>query len=139
MDIGAHEFTYSLLPHSGPWQTAGVVRHAQVLNRPPVAQLEHVHAGPLPTVQSFLTVDAPGIVLTVLKYPEDGMAGPRGAGWMVRAVEILHQPANVSISLPTLGRVVDTTFTPSEIKTLWIPRDLTQAVVETNLLEEFPS
>ena len=136
MDLGEQEFCYALAPHAGDWQTAGVVRLAQALNRPPVAQVEHVHGGSLPAAQSFLTVDAPGIVLTVLKHPLEGMSAHPGDGWIIRAAETHHQPAHSAISLPTLSRVIETTFTPSEVKTLWIPSDPAQAAVETNLLEE---
>ena len=34
MDVGIHEFTYSLMPHAGDWRTAGVDREAEALNVP---------------------------------------------------------------------------------------------------------
>lgn len=138
MDIGEHEFTYCLAPHIGSWQTAGIVQLAQVLNQPPVAQVEHVHTGSLPAEQSFLAVNVPGVLLTVLKCPEDDITERHASGWVVRAYETLQQPAQATITIPTLGRVIETTFTPSEIKTLWIPREPSQAVVESNLLEDIP-
>lgn len=33
-DMGDHEFTYSLMPHSGDWRAAGVLDQADALNRP---------------------------------------------------------------------------------------------------------
>lgn len=136
MDIGEHEFSYVIVPHAGPWQATDIVQLAQTLNRPPTVQVEHIHDGSLPATQSFVTVDAPGIMLTVLKYPENDIAGQQFDGWILRAVETLGQATDAVISLPALGRVITTKFSASEIKTLLLPRSTTQAVVETNLLED---
>jgi alpha-mannosidase len=36
-DLGIHEFTYSLMPHRGDWQAAGVDHEAEALNNPLIA------------------------------------------------------------------------------------------------------
>jgi alpha-mannosidase len=66
-DQGAHDFTYSLLPHAGDWRAAETVRRAAELNIPLVALPAKSDQPPL----SYLTVDGPAILET-LKPAEDG-------------------------------------------------------------------
>jgi alpha-mannosidase len=66
-DQGAHEFTYSLLPHRGDWRAGQTVRRAAELNVPLLA----VPAGAPQAPLSYLRVDGPAILET-LKPAEDG-------------------------------------------------------------------
>ena len=42
-DIGYNEFTYSLVPHVGTWQEAGISELAYALNNPPAVVYSHEH------------------------------------------------------------------------------------------------
>jgi alpha-mannosidase len=50
-------------------------------------------------------------------------------------VEVHKEAAHATICFPQWGRVIQADFSPCEIKTFRLPRDPTQPVVETNLLE----
>jgi alpha-mannosidase len=65
----------------------------------------------------------------VLKHAEEGDA------FVVRAFESSGRPAPASIELPLLGRTIAAEFGANEIKTFLVPRDQSQPVVETDLLE----
>lgn len=71
-DVGRHEFTYSLLPHAGTFQEAGVIRAAAELNVPVLARGVEPHEGVLPANFAWVTCDAASVVLDTLKPAEDG-------------------------------------------------------------------
>lgn len=84
-DLGSHRFTYSLLPHAGSWQQAGVVRHAWDLNAP----LYAVRGAIADAIdgRSLLSCDNPHVTIDVIKKAEDSdclivrmheLAGSRG-------------------------------------------------------------
>ncbi|MEO3778718.1 glycoside hydrolase family 38 C-terminal domain-containing protein [Micromonospora sp. B11E3] len=131
MDQGVQRFTYRLLPHAGDWRAAGTVRAAAELDQQPVALLESYHDGPLPQHGSFAAVsDADNVVVTVVKQAEDS-----ADHYVVRGYETAGAAARATIDLPFLGRTVTAEFGPHEIKTLRVPRELAEPVVETDLLE----
>jgi alpha-mannosidase len=66
-DMGAHEFTYSLLPHEGGWREGQTVRQAWQLNVPLFSISTHVERPPV----SFISVDGPAILET-LKLADNG-------------------------------------------------------------------
>ena len=66
-DQGAHDFTYSLLPHAGDWREGETVRRAAELNAPLAAVPAGAPAGPV----SYLRIAGPA-VLETLKPAEDG-------------------------------------------------------------------
>ena len=74
-DIGIHEFTYAVYPHSGNWQDAGTVRQGYELNLPLLVKvlpkLEVSHQKTLPTVGKFLDLSAKNLVLMAFKQSED--------------------------------------------------------------------
>ena len=130
LDQGVQRFVYRLLPHSGDWRAAGVVRAAAELNQPPFALLESCHPGPLPQRRSFASVTPGSVVVSVLKLTEDP-----GDDLVVRAYESAGRPAHAEIDLPLAGRRITATFGPCEIKTFRAPRDSELPVIETDLLE----
>lgn len=71
-DLGEHEFTYSLYPHLGDWQTAHTVRAAAELNVVPAALAEEAHPGTLPPAQSLIGFTGEHVVLDTVKPAEDG-------------------------------------------------------------------
>ena len=68
-DAGHHRFTYSLLPHVGSWQEAGVSRHAWDLNAPLYAVPGEI-ADSLDG-RSLLSCDNPNVTIDVVKKAED--------------------------------------------------------------------
>lgn len=66
-----HEFTYSIIPHSGGWRQADIVQKAYVLNNPPISVRKENQGGNLPSAYSFVKVDAPNIILESIKKSED--------------------------------------------------------------------
>ncbi|MEM9774493.1 MAG: glycoside hydrolase family 38 C-terminal domain-containing protein [Chloroflexota bacterium] len=73
-DIGHHEFTYSLFPHTGGWREGQVDRAAYGLNIPSlVYQPEAQQQGAsLPSTHSVLQTHAEHIIVEALKPAEDG-------------------------------------------------------------------
>ncbi len=130
IDQGIQRFRYTLFPHSGSWEKAGMVRRAAELNQPPTALFATFHPeGTLPQSDSFIAVEPENVMVTVLKQAEDG------DGFVLRAFETSGAAAHASIRLPKLGRLIEADFGANEIKTFLIPSDSAQAVMETNLLE----
>jgi alpha-mannosidase len=73
-DRGKHQFTYSLFPHVGSWQTGGVLEAAAALNAP----LKHYavpstgsRSGTLPASMSLFQVEEGTAVLETVKRAED--------------------------------------------------------------------
>jgi alpha-mannosidase len=68
-DVGAHEFTYSLLPHAAGLES---VRHAAYgLTRPLLWRRSGPHAGALPRRFSLASAHAAGVILETAKWAED--------------------------------------------------------------------
>jgi alpha-mannosidase len=77
-DQGVHEFTYSLLPHSGDWRQAQVDRRAYELNIPALAAaiptIEGVPKQRVRATQANLQVDSRSLIVETLKQAENGDA-----------------------------------------------------------------
>ncbi len=75
-DQGAHEFTYSLLPHAGNWRQAQVDRRGYELNIPALAvaltQDEDATRRGIPPTQSVLEIDSRSLIVETLKQAEAG-------------------------------------------------------------------
>ncbi len=93
-DEGMHHFTYSLYPHARGWQEAGTVERGYELNNPLIPFPEPAHAGSLPSSHSFLSVDAPDVVVTALKHADHGDA------LILRFYESAGHAADVHITPP---------------------------------------
>jgi alpha-mannosidase len=129
IDQGIQHFRYTLLPHAASWERAGTVRRAAELNQSPIALNATFHEGPLPQRDSYLSVDAENIIVSVVKQWEDG------DDLIIRAYETIGKTTSATIRLPKWNRTIEANFGPSEIKTFRVPKDAAQPVVETNLLE----
>ncbi|WP_422448703.1 glycoside hydrolase family 38 C-terminal domain-containing protein [Thermoanaerobacterium sp. DL9XJH110] len=70
-DMGKHEFTYSIYPHGGDWREAGTVQKAYELNYPLIAMQTTAHSGDLGAAFSFLSVDKPNVIISVIKKSEE--------------------------------------------------------------------
>jgi len=96
-DLGKHEFTYSLLPHTGDWRDAETVRRAIELNVPMRAVPRRGKArrnAKLPPSRSFVTIDGEGVVFEALKRAEDGR------GWILRLYESHGGRGPVTVRYP---------------------------------------
>jgi alpha-mannosidase len=90
-DQGEHDFTYSLLPHTGDWRTE-TVREAAQLNVPLRAVLVESKSGPLPSRQGFASVNVPNVVIDAVKRAEDSDS------IIVRFYEAYGQRGNVTLT-----------------------------------------
>lgn len=96
-DLGAHTFTYSLLPHAGSWDERTIAA-AYALNDPVVAArgtgraVEHTPAA----LEGMLRLDRSNIVIETIKQAEDGR------GVIVRFYEARRQrgPLSLTASFP---------------------------------------
>ncbi len=109
-DLGVHELVYALMPHSGNWQEAGVVREARLMNVPirwvsgrsgGSARGHRVVGG-----AGFAGVEAGDLVLDSLKRAEDSGAlvarlyEPHGARGVARIrIEVPFERATLANSL----------------------------------------
>ena len=131
VDQGIQRFTYTLLPHAGSWAEAGTVRRAAELNQQPTALVSTYHPqGTLPQYASFVQVDRDNVNVTVLKQAEDS------DDLILRCYETSRMATTATITLPHWKRTIMMRLGPCEIKTLRIPLDEDEPIVETNLLEE---
>jgi len=133
-DMGAHRFTYSLLPHADDFRQGGVIRHGYELNTPLLARpvrTARIGIGALVS-QSFFSVDAPNVVIETIKQAEEGKGvvvrlyeawGRRGRARLLTSLPFKHaERVNLMeerINGATLaGGVVDLQFGPHEIVTV---------------------
>ncbi len=71
-DIGDHEFTYSLMPHTGRASDSDVVKAAYYLNYSMTAAAAQGEKDTLPLSYSALSLDRENVVCEVVKPAEDG-------------------------------------------------------------------
>ena len=70
-ELGEHEFRYSLYPYQGDWGGAKVVQRGAELNNP-LIPLEGGHkGGSLPSMNSFVGVEADNFIISTMKKAED--------------------------------------------------------------------
>ncbi|KAM5337124.1 alpha-mannosidase 2C1 isoform 2-T2 [Glossophaga mutica] len=81
-DMGRHEFTYALMPHTGSFQDAGVIQAAYSLNFPLMA-LPTPGRAPVSAWSAF-TVSSPAVVLETVKKAE---TSPQGLELVLRLYE----------------------------------------------------
>jgi alpha-mannosidase len=134
-DQGMHEFTYSLLPHAGSFQEAGVIRAADELNVPIIAMSASSHGGTLPATFRLVECTSPAVVVETVKPAEDGNGtivrlyecyGSHAAVTLkfaevpkdLETVNLLEQPCDDDIGLATDGNEVSLRVRPFQIVTL---------------------
>ncbi len=129
MDQGIQTFRMLLIPHQGTWQESKIVRAAEEFITPSITIYQGIHGGSLPKSGSFLSLDAPGIVITAIKQSENG------EDTIVRCVETAGLPTSANINLRFANLKWTANFRAHEIKTLRINKNK-GSVREVNLLEE---
>jgi len=127
MEQGRHELRYIVLPHAGSWQAPGTQQMAERLNMPILSQAEGLHAGRLPAVAEFLSVDRPNVIVTVLKQAEDG------AGLIIRAQESAGEQTTAVLKLSLLRREFPIEMGAWQVKTWRVSEET--GIRETNFLE----
>jgi len=128
MDQGMQTFQMELIPHVGTWQEAGVVRAAEELVTEIPIVYQGIHPGLRKGADSFLSVDAPDVVVEAVKQAEDG------EDLIVRSYETSGRKTTATITLNFAGTQWTGEYHPFEIKTLRIDRH-TRKVTEVNALE----
>lgn len=66
-----HTFWYSLCPHQGGFDQAGMVAQSYLFNNPCVAVEKQNQGGTLPRSASWIAADDPNVVIEVVKQAED--------------------------------------------------------------------
>jgi len=128
-DQGVQTFRMILVPHSGSWQDAGVVRLAEELVAPAPVVYQGIHRGRRPQADSFLSVDAPDVVVSAIKQPEEG------EGLIVRLYETAGRATKTTLDLHFANAKWTGSLGPFQIKTLRI-NPVSGVVSEVNILEQ---
>jgi alpha-mannosidase len=128
-DQGEQTFRMLLAPHAGAWQGAGIVRSAEEFTAPVPVIYQGIHAGNRPLSGSFLSVDAPNVVVSAVKKAEEGN------DLIIRCYETAGWAANATLDLGLVNRRWTGDFRPLEIKTLRVPLAGGE-IREVNLLEQ---
>jgi alpha-mannosidase len=128
-DQGEQTFRLLLAPHAGAWQEAGIVRRAEEFTAPVPVLYQGIHSGSRPLSASFLSMDAPNVVVSVMKKAEDG------DDLIVRCYETAGRPAKATLDLGLVNRRWTGNFRPLEIKTLRVPLAGGE-IREVNVLEQ---
>ena len=90
-DVGMHEMTYSVYPHSGDWRKAGTVRRAYELNNPLIANVTNVHKGTFLRTRCFVGIKPNNLIVTAFKKAEDG------DGYILRFYESSGSPCQTRV------------------------------------------
>ncbi len=127
-DEGLHRFEYGIYLHEGEAEDSDIVTEALQFNNRPVTVPVSYHKGTEPQVKSFLTISAPNVIATALKFSEDGS----GAA-VLRCYEANGKATRTTILCETLNAGFTVDFGPFQTKTFRIEKD--GSVSEVNFLE----
>jgi alpha-mannosidase len=128
-DQGRQIFRMLLVPHAAGWREAGIVRIAEEFTAPVPVLYQGIHPGTRPGSASFLSVDAPNVVVSAVKKAEDG------DDLIVRCYETEGRATTATLNLGLVNRRWKGSFRPLEIKTLRVPRAGGE-IREVNVLEQ---
>ena len=128
-DQGIQTMRLMLTPHKGSWQDINAPHIAEEFIAPPVVVYQGIHGGKLSKSGSYLSVDAPNVILSALKYSETGNSG------IIRLVETMGKDTAVTLRFPSVDFQWRGNIKAFEIKTLRIAPQ-SGNISEVNLLEE---
>jgi alpha-mannosidase len=128
-DQGEQSFRMLLMPHTGTWQDLEVVRRAEEFTAPVPIIYQGIHGGSRPAAASYLSVDVPNVVVSVVKKAE------AGNDIIIRAYETAGRPAHATLDIRLMKRRWTGDFRPLEIKTLRVPAAGGE-IREVNVLEQ---
>jgi alpha-mannosidase len=118
-----------LVPHVGNWQHSNMVRIAEEFMAPSIPIYQGIHRGTMPKSGSFLSVDAPNIIVSAIKQSEIGEE------LILRCVETNGMAVTANLDMAFVKQKWSGSFHPYEIKTLR-SNSKTGKIKEVNLLEE---
>ncbi len=127
LDKGEQEFIYEIVPH-GNKINSELFKLSEVLNSPLQTHQETHHDGTLPQEYSAIETDKNNIVITSIKSAEDG------DGIIIRAVETDGASTAANIKFNALNVEFSAEFSPQEIKTIRISKDL--SIKEIMIIEQ---
>jgi alpha-mannosidase len=93
-DIGCHEFTYSLMPHTGSLYDADVIKESYILNNPPVACEVNEQDGTLAESMSLVSCDKQNVIIEAVKRAE------KDNSLIVRMYEAFGKREKVTVAAP---------------------------------------
>ena len=128
-DQGIQQFRLLLTPHKGGWQDVNAPRIADEFIAPPVAIYQGIHPGVMDKSASFLSIDAPNVIVSAIKMSEDGYDG------IIRLVETFGKETSFTLRSPFVSFEWSGKIKAFEIKTLRLSVQ-TGNIREVNLLEE---
>ena len=128
-DQGMQTFRLLLVPHTRSWQDTGVARLAEEFTAPVPVIYQGIHDGSRPQSASFLSVDAPDVIVSVVKQAETN------GDLIVRCYETAGHPTHATLKLGLVNKKWTGDFRPFEIKTLRVPVGPGE-IRELNVLEE---
>ncbi len=67
---GKYSFEYAVMPHTGNWESGGVLQASEIFNVPAIVGAAGPGAGILPLSHSFLTLNGDGLVMNAFKQGE---------------------------------------------------------------------
>lgn len=128
-DEGIQRFEYGVFVCDGEAEKSNIMNEAAMFNIRPAAVPESFHKGVLPQRKGFLSVDRDNIIMTALKFCEDG-----SGDCIARFYETRGEDTRAHIVCEMLNADFNVDFGHNEIKTLRISKN--GEVRETDFLEE---
>uniref|UniRef100_A0A671ND64 alpha-mannosidase n=1 Tax=Sinocyclocheilus anshuiensis TaxID=1608454 RepID=A0A671ND64_9TELE len=111
-DMGHHNFTYALMPHTGPFQDALVIQYAYNLNFP-----LHVFHGVISEPWSAFSVNSPAVILETVKQVPIHEMSVTSSNRFCPLCDLLERPDSIiPVSKTTSG--ISLTFKPFQIRSL---------------------
>lgn len=127
-DEGMQRFEYGIFVCDGEAEKSDIMNEAAGFNVRPMAVPESFHKGTLPQRNGYLSVDRDNIIMTALKFCEDG-----SGDCIMRFYETRGEDTKAHIVCAAFGADFEAEFGHNEIKTFRISKD--GKVRETNFLE----
>jgi alpha-mannosidase len=118
-----------LTPHKGDWQTINSPRIAEEFIAPPAVIYQGIHKGTASKSASFLSIDAPNVIIAAAKLSEDQDDG------IMRLVETFGKDTSFTLHFPSVPYEWRGKIKAFEIKTLRLSPQ-SGDIREVNLLEE---
>lgn len=128
-DEGIQRFEYGVFVCDGEAEKSDIMNEAAIFNIRPAAVPESFHKGVLPQRKGFLSVDRDNIIMTALKFCEDG-----SGDCIARFYETRGKDMRAHIVCEMLNADFNVDFGHNEIKTLRISKN--GEVRETDFLED---
>jgi len=128
-DQGIQTMRLLLTPHKGSWQDVNAPRIAEEFIAPPVTIYQGIHRGTMRKSGSFLSVDAPNILIPAIKISEDRNDG------IIRLIETMGKDTAFTLRFPSADFQWSGRIKAFEIMSLRLSPQ-SGNIREVNLLEE---